>query len=282
VAYIDTLFWMWDEIDDVVARADAFIVQDFAGIDDNRRRLGIDIPRFHHVGPLIELDGERTVTEPLALVSFGGIESPLTIPGQTNRYPWVMAPLVIEALRRLGGIERTLICGRGPVMEALAAEYASPGLELRFLPHRDYIAALRRCRVHLAAPGLTGAYEARALGVPMVPLLGQNYSQQLQVEHFLTDPSWQIAGPDWRTLYDDAAIPPHLPEPVAVARVNDLVLRFERDRAAQVRYVDLLTAALVQITQRPAQPPPPGAAWSGAHDAARLICELAGVAPGPG
>ncbi|HEX3479156.1 MAG TPA: hypothetical protein VHT91_29230 [Kofleriaceae bacterium] len=282
VAYIDTLFWMWDQIDEVVACADAFIVQDFVGVDANRRRLAIDLPGFHRVGPLIALDGERIATEPLALVSFGGIESPLTIPGRTNRYPWVMTPLIVEALRRLGGIERTVICGRGPVMDALAAEHGGPGLELRFLPHREYIAALRRCRVHLAAPGLTGAYEARALGVPMVPLLGQNYSQQLQVETFLADPSWQIAGPDWRTIYDDAAIPRHLPEPIAVARINELVLRFERDGAAQRRYVDLLTAAVVELSSRPAQSPPPGASRSGARDAARLICELGGVAPSPG
>jgi hypothetical protein len=277
VAYIDTLFWMWDEVDDVVARADAFIVQDFVGVEENRRRLAIDIPNFHRVGPLIALDGGHEIAaEPLALVSFGGMESSLTLPGRTNRYAWVMTPLVLEALQRLGVLERTLVCGRGHVMESLASTCAGPGVEFRFLPHRDYIAVLRRCRVHLAAPGLTGAYEARALGVPMALLLGQNYSQQLQAEIFLADPSWPFTGVDWRAIYDDAVIPAHLPEPVAVARVNEFVLRFEQDRFAQARYVDLLADALAQMPARPVLGP--GAlAPSGAREAARLICALAGV-----
>jgi hypothetical protein len=275
VAYIDTLFWMWDAIDDVVAQADAFLVQDFAGVDDNRRRLAIDIPHFERVGPLIALGGGGVSTEPRALVSFGGMESSLTVPGRTNRYAWVMAPLVLEALRRRGGLERTVLCGRGHVMDSLAQLYAGPDVECRFLPHREYIAALRRCQVHLAAPGLTGAYEARALGVPIAFLLAQNYSQQLQVEIFLSDPSWPATGVDWRAIYDDAAIPAHLPEPVAVARVNELVLRFERDRAAQARYVELLTDALHRLPASGQGSCTP----SGAPAAARRICELAGVGP---
>jgi hypothetical protein len=282
VAYIDTLFWMWDAIDDVVARSDAFLVQDFAGVDDNRRRLAIDIPGFQRVGPLIALDGEAPADardDALALVSFGGMESSLTLPGRTNRYAWVMAPLILEALERRGGLERIVMCGRGHVMDSLAAAHAAPGREFRFLPHRAYIAALRRCRVHLAAPGLTGAYEARALGVPITFLLGQNYSQQLQVEIFLADPSWPATGVDWRAIYDDAVIPAHLPEPVAVARVNELVVRFEHDRAAQARYVELLTDALTRLPARP-DAGPNTSTPSGARDAARRICELAGVAPG--
>lgn len=277
VMYIDTLFWMWDALDPVVARAPWYVVQDFAGTEANRARLGklgTQVPGFHLTGPLITT-ARAVEREPRCLVSYGGMESSLGDPDQARVYGRLMTRLILKALSDRPEIEEIRFCGRGPVMADLAERFTAtdPRARFGFLPHRQYLDALARCRLHLLSPGLTGAFEAQASGAPTCLLLPQNYSQQLQAAHFLAaaepDGARAFAGTEWGEIYPDGRLPSHLPEPEAVARVSALIRRFDEDAAAQARYLTALRRALGDTTPSEIAG---SARPSGTQEVADLIC----------
>jgi hypothetical protein len=273
--YIDTLFWMWDAVDPEVAAADLYLAQQFDGTDRNFARLGADIRRFEVVGPLVAPPAARAPRGPGCLVSFGGMESSLTMPGVTNRYPWVMTRLLLRAFREADVPGLYLFAGRGPVMDQLQAEWAGANARFAFLPRRAFFDELARCGRYLLSPGLTGAYEALGVPVPRFLLLPQNYSQQLQAHTFLRKTDAPFAGWTWTDMYPELQFTHYMPEPEGVAKVNDAILRFETDAAAQERYVALLVEALRATPTTDAV----DAGEPGCQRAADRILQLAAGAP---
>lgn len=246
VAYIDTLFWMWNRIDPRVAASELYFAQDFTGVADNYQRLGHAIRNFEVVGPLIA-DCDDPAALPRAntcIVSFGGMESTLTVPGERHRYPWIMTELVLDALAQLPPFDRVVFCGRGWVMRSLAERFGGPRRQFGFVPHAELMRELARCRLLLLSPGLTGAFEALALNVDACALLAQNYSQQLQARMFLRRPRPVFRGLAWDDLYSDFELPNYLDEALAIDRLDQLIRRFEADTAMQVHYRDRLVACL--------------------------------------
>jgi hypothetical protein len=272
VAYIDTLFWMWNRIDPVVAAANLYVVQDFEGVSENRERIGSEIRNLKIVGPLISSrNNGHNDPENTCLISFGGIESHLTIPGKTNRYPWVMTEVLLEVFRRIPKFDRYVFRGRGHVMRSLAADFGRPDVEFGFAPHREFLDELRRCRSYFVSPGLTGIFEAMDARTATVFLAPQNYSQQLQAETFQSDGRWSLPGIAWHQIYEDFSLPRHMDEALAVATLNETIRRFERDEKAQARYADLLTPLARDLKQSPPLP----YAQTGASNVAGMILELA-------
>jgi|GEM_PF-1485855 len=271
--YVDTLFWMWDEIDPVVAGSTLlYVAQDFDGIEENYRRLGGAIEDFRVVGPLINTSvRHRSSAENSCVISFGGMESSLTKPGETNNYPWLMTEILLAAFSRSARFDRHLFRGRGPVMEQLALEHEDVTVDFRFVPHERYLEEIGGCRLHLLSPGLTGAYEAAALNVPTVLLLPQNYSQQLQAETFLANPGWRFAGYQWSDIYPDVEMRRYMPEAEAIAMLNDVIRRFESDTVAHRRYADMLDDAIERTLCREAG----GTAMrSGAGEVAAMVVDV--------
>jgi hypothetical protein len=269
VLFIDTLFWMWDEIEASIARSAIYVAQTFPGINENRRRIGRDIVDFRVVGPLIRTPRPRSASN-VCLISYGGMLSKLTVPGVTNHYPWVMTRLLLEAFEQAPPFERYLFRGAQDVMDALAREFRDSRVEFAFAPSSRHIEEVAAAHNMLLSPGLTGAYEALHAGVPTWLLLPQNYSQQLQAEVFLDDEQPRFEGRHWRDVYPSLDLPRYMPEAEAVARVNDAILRFEDDRAAQQRYVADLVAALPLNGRRPAPDVAPGSACPPAEVAAMI------------
>ncbi|MBS1913062.1 MAG: hypothetical protein JST22_13830 [Bacteroidetes bacterium] len=275
--YVDTLFWMWDEVDREIAESVlVYAAQDFDGIGENRRRIGSHIRNFRVVGPLISTPppsfgrrGNRCI------VSFGGMESSLTIPGTTNRYPWVMTELLLKALNRVEPFDNVLFCGRGPVMHQLASEFGRPDVEFRFVAHQELIAELQRCSMLLLSPGLTGCFEAAAAGTPTVLLLPQNYSQQLQAATFAADRGWPFAGNDWSRIYPSVSFPRYMPEAEAIAGLNQVIRTFETDADAQERYVNMVVEDMHAAAGRRAG----HTMRSGAADVAEMIVQVLAAGP---
>ncbi len=266
--YVDTLVWMWDEIDPQVAASELYVAQDFEGIDENFERLGAEIESFEVVGPLIasSAEGSRAPGND-CLISFGGIESSLTVAGETNRYPWVVTRLLCRAFERLPAFDRYLFAGRGRVMESLARDHGGPRREFRFVPHHELLERLASCRLCLLSPGLTGAYEALAAGARSYLLPPQNYSQQLQSTIFLEQAQWPFQGMHWGQIYRGFEMPAHLPEEQAVAEVNRLILRFESDAEAQERWLEHLVDAVGRLDDWPTGSGSP----AGSEAVARMI-----------
>lgn len=274
VVCLDTLFWMWDHLEPEVIDADLFIAQNFAGVDANLERLGKGIRRFEKVGPLISTPIEcleAPARENTCLISYGGMESSFTIPGITHRLHDIQTQLLIDVLEDIQPFERYIFCGRGHVMEALAQKHAHPAREFGFQPHADYLRQLQTCGLCLLSPGLTGAYEAVGTGTPTVLMLPQNYSQQLQAQHFLASSEWPMTGVEWRAVYPDFQLPEQMPEAEAIAQLNQLILKFEQDPPAWDRYRQLLREQL----QTPLMPTASPSVSSGAARAAELIVSFA-------
>lgn len=274
VAYIDTLFWMWDHLAPEVAASDVYIAQDFIGVSESLHRIGSDIKHFEIVKPLIDTQRGGLPLELRAaecLVSYGGMESSLTIPGITNQLHLIQTKLLMDVLAKISPFDHYYFCGRGHVMETLAATHPDPRYEFGFFKHDDYLELLRRCKLCFLSPGLTGSYEAVSAGTPTVFLLPQNYSQQLQAQQFLESSDWPMVGVEWRSVYPDFELPDQLPEAEAIARLNQLIRRFENDPPAWHRYVSLL---IEQVRQMPTAAQN-STITSGAEKTAHLITQLA-------
>lgn len=279
VLYLDTLFWMWDEIDPAIAQSAIYVAQSFRGIEENRWRIGRDISDFRIVGPLVR-PGRPRARKGECLVSYGGMSSKLTIPGVTNRYAWVMTRLLLSAFERAPAFDKYVFRGSARVMEALAREFGDSRCEFGFAPRAQHVEEMATARNVLLSPGLTGAYEALASEAPTWLLPPQNYSQQLQAEVFLNSEAPPFQGRHWRHIYPDFDLPPYTPEPEAVARVSGSVLRFEEDAEAQTLYVAALAQALP--IARPASVGPASVALGaglvgegGAAEVARMITAAA-------
>lgn len=241
VLYLDTLFWMWDKIDPLIAKSAIYVAQSFRGIEENRRRIGRDIADFRIVGPLVRPARARERNRD-CLISYGGMSSKLTVPGVTNRYAWVMTRLLLSAFERAPAFDRYVFRGNARVMDALAREFKDNRCEFGFAPHAKHVEEMAGACNVLLSPGLTGTYEALASYAPTWLLPPQNYSQQLQAEFFLNDGAFQ--GRHWGHIYPDFELPAYVPEPEGVRRVSAAVLRFEEDAEAQNRYVAALSEAL--------------------------------------
>lgn len=274
VAYVDTLFWMWEAIDAVVTKADAYIVQDFAGVEENRSRIGREIKNFHKVGPLIDVaDSKRREKENLCIVSFGGQESNYSSGDLAFRFSKILSGIIIRCFDAIGYDGFISFRGRSSIMQRLSQCYTGNNYEFRFVPHREHVQDLNRAQYHLLSPGLTGMFEAIALNIPSLLLPGQNYSQQLQAHMLLSQRHRLFGGVEWGGIYHDGNVPAFLPELEGVEMVAGLITRFESDSEAQQRYMDVLSKTLgkqadIPITNR---------MQSGAAQAAEIVCDMVGV-----
>jgi hypothetical protein len=275
--YVDTLFWMWDEIDPVIARSAAYVAQTFAGIEENRRRIGGEIANFRIVGPLAG-QAPRRARARHCLISYGGMASKFTVPGVTNSYAWVMTRLLLEAFERAPTFDRYLFRGSGPVMEALAREFCDSRCEFAFAPRIQHLDEMASARNLLLSPGLTGSYEAIGAGTPTWLLPPQNYSQQLQSETFLGLAKAPFEGRHWGQIYPDLSLRRYMPEEEGVALVSAAVRRFEDDAAGRRQYVEALVEVL-PLTRPPAIPADaPFRGEGAAAEVAGMILQATGLA----
>lgn len=243
--YLDTLFWMWDEIDPVIADSAIYVAQDFDGVADNRRRIGHAINDFHVVGPLIREAVDTGVRSDTCVISYGGMTSMLIGFDAAFRYARTMTRLVIGAMDGAPPFARYLFRGNGRIMTELALEFGSADRDFAFVPHADYVEETAGAGLLLLSPGLTGCYEALETGTRTWLLPPQNYSQQLQAAVFLDQPAPVFAGRHWRHIYPDFALPRYLPEEEGVARLSAAIARFEQDAAAQATYGQALRETMI-------------------------------------
>ena len=268
--YLDTLFWMWDEIDPVIADLAIYIAQDFDGVEDNRLRIGRAIADFHVVGPLIREAAAQGTRSNSCVISYGGMTSTLIGFDSALRYARTMTRLAIDAIKCERPGARHLFRGNGRIMAALAQEFAGKGRDFAFVPHVGYVEEIARAGILLLSPGLTGCYEALAAGTRTWLLPPQNYSQQLQASVFLGRPDPAFSGRHWGDIYPDFALPRYLPEREGIARLSAAIERFEHDFVAQADYVQALRDAL-RNGPPPMRRPEDGGTARGAATVADMI-----------
>lgn len=184
--FVDSLPFMWSEGDRDALPLDAtvYCAQQCLDLPPECRDVLASIPALRWVEAVIGTPAaavpDRAGPVPpyrTALISLGGLRSPHL--ADWTGYPRTVVPAALEALAA-HGVERAHLAGNLPAgLTARLAEHAPASLVLTTgaLSHGEFLAALARCDVLLASPGLTTLLEAGRLQVPTVCLPPQNLSQ---------------------------------------------------------------------------------------------------------
>lgn len=244
VALLDTLFWMWDHIDPQLASCRPYIIQDFVGVEEQKRRIrGFEAAPV--VGPLVAPQAAplpASERRNSLVISFGGVDCPL-VPPDAPKYPEGVIGPILAALQRSHPFDEVLICGGGNLAERLSKHSLPRGIRVECLPHQEHVESLRRCRAAVVSPGLTSFFELLRADTPAFFLPPQNYSQVLQLRRYR-----EMGVAPFSFSWDDLGLGNDLglywPETPAVARVRECLDAFTRSPDHQRQLTDRLTAFL--------------------------------------
>lgn len=240
VALLDTLFWMWDQIDRRLASCRPYIIQDFVGVEEQKCRIS-GFENAPVVGPLVPPQAApipASERRNWLVVSFGGVDCPLVAP-DAPKYPEGVIDPICKALDRSNPFEEVFICGGGNLAERLSKFALPRNARVECLPHCEHIEKLRRCRAAVLSPGLTSFFEVLRAGTPAFFLPPQNYSQVLQLRTYR-----EMGVAPFSLSWDDLGLGkdlgPYWPEAPAVAQVRECLGAFTRSPKHQQQLTDRL------------------------------------------
>lgn len=247
-ATMDSLFWMWDRVPREFAAADHYFIQRFSGVEAKLSQADMPIRNPLLVGPILDDFGGRWAPANELLLNLGGLRSS-AIDGNESRYERLVAGIIRGALAD-HPFRAVRVAGGSDGLASLAAEAgirAIPGIALESLSHRGYMESLSRAAVLLSSPGLTATLEAFGMGVPVVFLPPQNYSQSLILETLWANGA--AAGtPPWSDIAPDIAPRAGLPETEGIATALRCVSTLTRDPTKLAQVVAHIADALTSRT----------------------------------
>lgn len=235
VIYVDTLFWMWNEVAPEVRLADHVFVQVFHGIERNLARLHAPDDRLTVVPPIISAHARKaTSLSDEVLITLGGID---TVYAQSTDF-WFTFLEEVLSLEALADHPNIVIAGGGHTIGRLKTFLSAhfPHVTVDCFDKPAFLTHLACARKVLASPGLTTFYECQALDKDVFFLPPQNYSQQLQLDTYLSHYYTPEHGLLWEASAGYPVISPHLPELEGIRRIEACTQRFiaspdERKRA---------------------------------------------------
>ena len=184
VFFIDILFWYGrDDEHRIWREAEACFAEAFPANKPRLDRFAQAGIRPRVVGPLIRTDLLKDAGGPPSceiLVNLGGGENRWIQPGDNSCFPALIAGL-LRRLRSSLPPGRVLIAAGRRLAHVLEREQLPEDVEVRTLPHHEYLSVLAGCELLLTTPGLNAIFEALHANKPMIMLLPQNASQ---VEQF--------------------------------------------------------------------------------------------------
>lgn len=227
--HIDSLFWMWDNLADSLARADRYFIQGFDGVDRQLSKLAVTAPCI--VGAIVDHAFKSDSKGNQLLVNFGGTRSRLIQPGVNSNYSTVVAKILETALQK-HQFERVLFTGDARTMSLLADTVSVPKCSFGSLSHDKFLAELNQSALLITSPGLTTTYEAFAYSIPVAFLPPQNFSQFLILKRLRKKGAAPYSF-HWLDFYPEMDMDVGIPELTGVERVLSCINRFERDSRAQ-------------------------------------------------
>jgi len=181
----DSVFW-WrsPKIEDILS-IDAYITQDFLGVDQAIDSLGNKPYNLHKVGAVfrksidrVEKTSNRTKK---ILINYGGIESPYIRVPINSKYPFIITDMLSPLFKAKSDVE-FVVTGRHHVMEALASEYKHHyNVRFKTLEHNAFLSCIGSSDLVITTPGIETFYETVYLGKSSVLLLPHNSTQYLQL-----------------------------------------------------------------------------------------------------
>ncbi len=250
-AYIDVLFWVWPGAAEADLRdADYYFIEDHFEARSRLYSREFKIRNPILVPPIIEntvsVGHERRGSQ--LLITFGGIDSPLTKSGINTNYHLIIAKILLQDLENVLPFDRILFTGGETAMKQLVAQFDDRGGSVRFasLGHVEYLEELSRSSLLLAHPGLSTPMEAFAYNIPIVFLPPMNYTQVMQLRRFRAL-GCAPYGIEWEELLYMERIPEDLPEPDGVMIVLQYIKRLETDNTVYQSLRERL-GVLVQLS----------------------------------
>jgi len=228
--YVDSLPYLWTERDVLPTDVTVYAAQ---LCDALPRFAWQPLRRIRHLywveGITLARTGERRCPEPeLAVVSFGGLHSPLSRPGH-NAYEHLLLTPTLRALAR-AGFTTIEVCGNVTgTMHAAREPAGLAEIQIAARGHTAFLDLLDRAALLVCSPGLTTLIEAGHRSLPTVCLPPQNVSQILNGERFA------------RHVHPECRL--HWPEGVLDAEAIEQARPRGEEAAVELLYAALLAAS---------------------------------------
>ena len=177
---LDSLVWMRDRVPEAFLRTRRFWVQEFPGVRERLAALGI---RADIIGPIVSGAASRAASNGarrgrrarMLVVHLGGGSSPLAPLAAPAYGAFTLSAIARSGIAR-GFADGIRVIG-GEAFSNGAVEHEGCRWPVEAVSQEEACALFSEAALVLTAPGLTATFECFALGVPVVFLPPQNFSQ---------------------------------------------------------------------------------------------------------
>ncbi len=182
---LDSLFWWIAPSLEEILSTDAYVVQDFLGVQEALSALPQNCSNIYKVGAVLRKDidklKDQNQRENHILINYGGLESPYVKVPRDSNYPFIMTKLLTGLFREYSSFKFT-VTGNSQAMRILSRDYSAyENVKFETLQHDDFIACIAKSKLILTSPGIETFYESIFLATPSVLLLPNNSSQYWQL-----------------------------------------------------------------------------------------------------
>lgn len=164
----DTLLWYWRKIPAVLNDCDYYITQNFYGVEERVRQLGLQ--SYSVIPPTVQAKVDDSVADTV-LINFGGLENPL----------WDLS-ISVQYIKNV--LDAILPLLSGERVEISCSKAHLPHLSQYPVKNYSYLEMqniLSRTKFLIATPGLGNIYEAANYEIPSLFLPPANDSQGQQL-----------------------------------------------------------------------------------------------------
>jgi hypothetical protein len=227
VAFVDTLFWMWDVIDPIINTVSPYYVQDFWGVRDRVASLGAGGDNVRIIDPLVSArSGAPQTKRDLILINLGGIEN---IYWKGRYFADALVSVVLDAIDRVPELAhyQKVIAGGGERIQSIKTDFEdeSRNVHVGCFSQEAFLNLLDQSQYFFSLPGITSFVEAVLHKANLFLMLPQNYSQQLQLRRVRSFCSG-VFGRSWDEFQGLPHIRDYEPELEGLARVHQCNQRF--------------------------------------------------------
>lgn len=236
--YIDTLFWMWDDLKTDFLAGERVYIQNFVLLDRQIQKFANKLGQYTIVNPLINTEICRSLPEKdFILINFGGIE---TVYANTTPFYELFMDLLVHSNFFLEN--KFIIAGGGKTIKKMKEKYESCFqniLCINSFGQREFIDLVVRAKKYITSPGLTSFYECCFLEKDVFFLPPQNYSQYLQLSYYKKNLN-HVQGLLWSEIEGYHNIEEQLPENLGIEKVQAAVKFFMDSHDDQQRMIESL------------------------------------------
>ncbi|MFM7363345.1 MAG: hypothetical protein ACKO11_02330 [Cuspidothrix sp.] len=190
VFVVDTLFWMWGLLPDILDKTNSYIVQHYFGDNlTNPSLVNFNISELVYAKPMINFERweRKTVstTSNDVLIAFGGMGNPYSSTFEREYASWIL-DTILPIIVNHKNIQKIHIVGGGIDKDLLMQDiynYSSNLIIHGAISPNDYQRLVTSSKLHFITPGLTSIYESVVAGIAPLFLPGSNVSQIIQSVH---------------------------------------------------------------------------------------------------